>query len=106
MEVWFKDIVVYNNPTIVFKQIWDNQNGSNNQTLKWYNPLSTMCYITNYKVIRVFTGEYTIADLMLLILVFLSIIGATKFYGRLSNKQVCSVSLMNGYIEYLKETRL
>lgn len=88
MEVWFKDIVVYNNPTIIFKQIWNNQNGSNNQTVKWYNPLSTMCYITNYKVIRVFTGEYTIADLMLLILVLLSIMGASKFYDRFSKNSV------------------
>jgi hypothetical protein len=102
MEIWFKDIVVYNNPTVVFKQIWNNQNGSNNQTVKWYNPLSNMSYITNYKVIRVFTNEYTIADLILLILVLLSIIGASKVYGRLSNKQVHSLSLMNSYIEYLK----
>jgi hypothetical protein len=86
MEVWFKDIVVYNNPTVVFKQIWNNQNGSNNQTVKWYNPLSSMCYITNYKVIRVFTNEYTIADLILLIIVFLSIMALYKSYDHLPKK--------------------
>lgn len=85
MEVWFKDIVVYNNPSVVFKQVWNNQNGSNNQTVKWYNPLSNMSYVTNYKVIRVFTSEYTIADLILFILLLLSIIVLYKSYIHLSD---------------------
>jgi len=80
IEVWFKDIIVYNNPTIVFEQIWNKQNGSNNQTVNWYNPLSNMSYITNYKVIRVFTNEYTIADLILFILVFISTLRLYTLY--------------------------
>lgn len=87
MEVWFKNIVVYNNPTIVFKQIWNNQNGSNNQTINWYNPFTKMSYIANYKVIRIWTNEYTIADLILFIMIFFFLIflGNLRFlYNQLS----------------------
>ena len=81
MEVWFKNIVVYNNPTTVFKQIWNNQNGSNNQIVKWYNPFTKISYIANYKVIRIGTNEYTIADLILFIIIFLFlfIVGNLRF---------------------------
>lgn len=81
MEVWFKNIVVYNTPTTIFKQIWNNENGSNNQTINWYNPFTKMSYIANYKVIRLWTNEYTIADLILFIMIFLflSIVGNLLF---------------------------
>jgi GR25 family glycosyltransferase involved in LPS biosynthesis len=87
MEVWCKNIVVYNTPTTVFKQIWNNENGSNNQIVKWYNPITKMSYIANYKVIRIGTNEYTIADLILFIIIFLFlfIVGNLRFPYKLKN---------------------
>ena len=81
LDVWFKNIVIYNNPYRVFQQKWDNENGSNNQIYNIYNPFSTKFYILNYKALRLFENEYTIADLILFLFVFVVIFICFNYLG-------------------------
>jgi hypothetical protein len=81
----FMGLNIYNNPKIIFEQIWDKNYISNNRTKSFYNMFDYECW--NTKMIRIFNNEYTFGDLVLLwflllvlsiFLIFLSII--TKTY--------------------------
>lgn len=80
LDIWFTNIIIYNNPYRVFEQKWDNDNGSNNQIYNIYNPFSTKFYILNYKALRLFENEYTIADLIILLVVFMIFIFILNFF--------------------------
>ena len=81
LDVWFKNIVIYNNPYRIFQQEWNNNNGSNNQLYNTYNPFSKNFYILNYKALRFLENEYTIADLLLFLIVCLVVTIWFYFYG-------------------------
>lgn len=83
LDIWFKNIIIYNNPSIIFEQSWKRDNQSNNQINKWYNPFSRMSYLTNYKAIRVLDNEYTIADMLLLIFGILVVLIILLFFYRM-----------------------
>jgi len=72
------DMIIYNNPTIVFNQIWDekNKSNSNNREVVRYNPLNYLYDDgMNFKIFRLFEYEFTIADfLLLLIILFIVVI--------------------------------
>jgi GR25 family glycosyltransferase involved in LPS biosynthesis len=63
----FYDLTMYNNPTIVFKQVWDENNHSNNRTYSLYNPFSFLHEAYNFKMLRILNNEYTYADILLFI---------------------------------------
>jgi GR25 family glycosyltransferase involved in LPS biosynthesis len=77
IEQLFFGLNIYNNPELLFTQIWDENNNSNNRVCTKYNPF---CYISeplNFKAIRLGIYEFTFADLILVLLflvVFLIII--------------------------------
>jgi GR25 family glycosyltransferase involved in LPS biosynthesis len=86
----FMGLNIYNNPEIVFQQIWNEENNSNNRIKSFYNILGYECW--NFKAIRIFNNEYTFGDLILLwflllgiliIMIFLLII--TKTYSIFDN---------------------
>jgi len=74
IELPFFGLNIYNNPELLFTQIWDENNNSNNRVCTKNNPF---CYISeplNFKAIRLGIYEFTFADLILFLLVFLIII--------------------------------
>jgi hypothetical protein len=64
----FYNVKIYNNPTIVFQQVWDEKNNSNNRTIASYNPISYFYEGLNFKIVRIFHYEFTLADLILFII--------------------------------------
>jgi len=95
LDVWFKNIVIYNNPSREFEQKWDNNNGSNNQIYNIYNPFSRKFYILNYKALRLFENEYTIADLMLFLFVFIFVLICFYFYKNHYSKFTNVIQITN-----------
>lgn len=74
IEKWFFDLNIYNNTEIVFHQVWDENNNSNNRLKKTYNPF---CYINeslNFKVMRVYSYEFTYAEFVLFFLIIICVI--------------------------------
>lgn len=68
----FMGLNIYNNPEIIFEQIWDEDNNSNNRKKTFYNIFGyEFC---NFKAIRFFETEYTIGDLIMLVLFILILI--------------------------------
>jgi len=66
---------IYNNPKIVFHQIWDEYNHSNNRTPKSYNPFSKLHTVTNFNAFRIGNIDITWADIFLLVfLIFIFIL--------------------------------
>ena len=63
----FYDLTMYNNPTIVFKQVWDENNHSNNRIYSLYNPFTFLHEVCNFKMLRILNNEYTYADILLFI---------------------------------------
>jgi hypothetical protein len=92
IEIWFFGLNIYNNPEIVFKQVWDENNNSNNRLKKTYNPF---CYIDeslNFKAVRLGSFEFTYAEialfLLLLIIVIIYIVhyvSITKYFDKTRN---------------------
>jgi GR25 family glycosyltransferase involved in LPS biosynthesis len=71
IELAFFGLNIYNNPEIVFQQVWDENNNSNNRLCKTYNPF---CYIDeslNFKALRLGTYEFTYAEIALFLLCFI-----------------------------------
>jgi len=84
IQFMFMGLNIYNNPKIIFEQIWDKNYISNNRIQSFYNMFDYECW--NTKMIRIFNNEYTFGDLVLLwllllvlsiFLIFLSIITKT-----------------------------
>lgn len=74
IELPFFGLNIYNNSELLFTQIWDENNNSNNRVCTKHNPF---CYISeplNFKAIRLGIYEFTFADLILFFLVFFIII--------------------------------
>jgi len=90
LDVWFKNIIIYNNPYIIFNQKWENNNGSNNQLYSIYNPLSRIFYISNYKALRLFDIEYTIADLILYLVIFMIFIKFIYYSKKINISSITS----------------
>jgi GR25 family glycosyltransferase involved in LPS biosynthesis len=72
----FMGLNIYNNPEIVFEQIWDEENNSNNRIKSFYNIFGYECW--NFKAIRIFIKEYTFGDLILLVLFILILVFILK----------------------------
>jgi GR25 family glycosyltransferase involved in LPS biosynthesis len=71
VELAFFGLNIYNNPVIVFKQVWDENNNSNNRSKKTYNPF---CYIDeslNFKAVRLGSYEFTYAEIAMFLLLFI-----------------------------------
>lgn len=64
IQFMFMGLNIYNNPEIVFEQIWDEENNSNNRKKSFFNVFGYECW--NFKAIRIFDNEYTFGDLILL----------------------------------------
>ena len=84
IQFMFMGLNIYNNPEIIFEQIWNEDNNSNNRIKSFYNIFGYECW--NFKAIRIFNKEYTFGDLILIwvlllgflfFLVFLTIIAKT-----------------------------
>ena len=67
----FTSLKIYNNPNIVFKQIWDDNNKSNARNNNSYNPISLFYTGLDFKIIRIFNIEFTIADVILLLILII-----------------------------------
>jgi GR25 family glycosyltransferase involved in LPS biosynthesis len=74
VDMNFYDLKMYNNPKVLFDQIWDKNNHSNNRIYSLYNPLNYIHEGINFKVLRILGGEYTVADLVLYLLILTLII--------------------------------
>lgn len=64
IQLMFMGLNIYNNPEIVFEQIWDDENNSNNRIKSFYNIFGYEGW--NFKAIRLFEKEYTYGDLILI----------------------------------------
>jgi len=66
--MWFFQMKIYNSPTLVFRQIWDENNQSNTRSTNPYNPLHYICESLKFNMLRIpyVDIEWTIADLTLL----------------------------------------
>jgi GR25 family glycosyltransferase involved in LPS biosynthesis len=76
IQIIFMGLNIYNNPEIVFEQIWDEENNSNNRIKSFYNIFGYECW--NFKAIRIFIKEYTFGDLILLVLFILILVFILK----------------------------
>jgi hypothetical protein len=79
MHFNFMGLNIYNNPEIIFEQIWDDENNSNNRIKSFCNFCGYECW--NFKAIRIFEKEYTFGDLLLvwfLFILFLVIVYVLK----------------------------
>lgn len=65
LEKWFFGLNIYNNTEIVFHQVWDENNNSNNRLSKRYNPFSYIHEFFNFKALRLDSYEFTFAELIL-----------------------------------------
>uniref|UniRef100_A0A6C0I4T9 Glycosyl transferase family 25 domain-containing protein n=1 Tax=viral metagenome TaxID=1070528 RepID=A0A6C0I4T9_9ZZZZ len=74
--MWFYNVNIYNCPTNIFQQIWDEKNGSNNKTNDSYNPLNYFSESFNFKMLRLplVNGdvELTMGDLTLITIVLIT----------------------------------
>jgi GR25 family glycosyltransferase involved in LPS biosynthesis len=68
----FMGLNIYNNPEIIFQQVWDKNYVSNNRTKSFYNIFGYECW--NTKIIRIFNKECTFGDLFLFILILIFIL--------------------------------
>jgi GR25 family glycosyltransferase involved in LPS biosynthesis len=66
IQLNFMGLNIYNNPEIIFQQIWDDQNNSNNRKESTYNLIGYECM--KFKAIRIFDKEYTFGDLIMFVL--------------------------------------
>jgi GR25 family glycosyltransferase involved in LPS biosynthesis len=82
----FTSLKIYNNPKIIFQQIWDENNSSNARSTNNYNPISSLYEGLNFKLIRLFNIEFTIADFILLVIFF--IFFRICYYFNLINKKL------------------
>jgi hypothetical protein len=73
IELPFFGLNIYNNPELLFTQIWDENNNSNNRICSKYNPFSYIFEPLNFKAIRLGIYEFTFADLILFLLALLII---------------------------------
>jgi len=73
IQLNFMGFNIYNNPEIIFEQIWDYQNNSNNRIKSFYNFCGYECW--NFKAIRIFEKEYTFGDLILLWFLLFGFVG-------------------------------
>ena len=64
VQFMFMGLNIYNNPEVIFEQIWNEDNNSNNRIKSFYNIFGYECW--NFKAIRIFNNEYTFGDLILL----------------------------------------
>jgi GR25 family glycosyltransferase involved in LPS biosynthesis len=67
IDMHFFGLNIYNNPNIIFKQVWDENNNSNNRQKNNYNPFSFTHETFNYKIIRINDFEFTFADFILIL---------------------------------------
>lgn len=68
IQLIFMGLNIYNNPEIIFQQIWDEDNNSNNRIKSFYNIFGYEGW--NFKAIRIFNNEYTYGDLLLWFFLF------------------------------------
>jgi len=78
VQFMFMGLKFYNNPEIIFQQIWDEKNNSNNRVKSFYNLFGYESW--NFKAIRFFDKEYTFADLLLFLLSILFLIFLIIFF--------------------------
>jgi GR25 family glycosyltransferase involved in LPS biosynthesis len=71
IQLIFMGLNIYNNPEIIFQQIWDEDNNSNNRIKSFYNIFGYEGW--NFKAIRLFDKEYTFGDLILIWFLFILI---------------------------------
>jgi len=71
VDLNFTNLKIYNNPKIIFQQIWDEKNASNNRIHESYNPFTSLYEGLNFKIIRVFNIEFTFADFILLFIIII-----------------------------------
>ena len=74
VDLNFYGIRMYNGPTVVFRQIWDAANDSNNRKKTSLNPLFYISELGKFKMVRMGDVEWTGADLILMFLVLLVLI--------------------------------
>jgi len=72
--LFFSDLKIYCNPKILFVQKWDEKNNSNNKRVSYYNPISYIHNVFNFKAIRFSDLEITFADILLFLLIFLFVL--------------------------------
>lgn len=96
VDMNFYDLKMYNSPTIVFDQFWDKENHSNNRVYSLYNPFIYLHEGINFKILRLGNTEYTVADLILYLVILMTVVVLVRVYrpdkyavrlfrGRLSN---------------------
>jgi hypothetical protein len=101
VQFMFMGLNIYNNPEIIFEQIWDKNYVSNNRINSFYNIFGYECW--NIKAIRIFNKEYTFGDLIFLwflllclsiFLIFLSIITKTyRIFDNIIDKPIDFIQL-------------
>jgi hypothetical protein len=74
IDLNFYDIRMYNSPNIVFRQVWNDANHSNNRKKTSFNPLFYISELGKFKMLRTGSVEWTGADLVLIMLMLLVLI--------------------------------
>lgn len=83
LQINYTDVIVYNNPTIVFHQNWLNENNiSNNRSNPSYNPLYYLHPSLTYPMIRISKYEITFADGWLIFIGVIALIISMIFMHR------------------------
>ena len=75
IDLLFSNMVIYNNPTIVFRQQWNRTIKSNNQVNEpSINPFSYIHPALNFKALRLFDYNILYSDLILLLVIVVLVI--------------------------------
>ena len=64
IDLLFYGMRIYNHPTILFRQVWDDTIESNNRKKTSANPLFYLCELGKFKMLRTGVIEWTGADLL------------------------------------------
>ena len=84
VQLNYTDVIVYNNPTIVFHQNWLNENNiSINRSPPSYNPLYYLHPALKYQLIRISKYEITCADSLLIFIGLIALIISMIFMHRI-----------------------
>ena len=76
----FYDLNIYNSPEIIFKQIWDKENNSNNRKVSIYPNGYEFLESMNFKILRIGENEYSWNDLIYFLLFLVLIIILHRTY--------------------------
>lgn len=81
IDLLFSNMVIYNNPTIVFQQEWNRTIASNNQVNDpSINPFSYIHPALNFKAVRVFDYNILYSDLILLLIIIILVVYYESFF--------------------------